>query len=278
MNKEEWFVLEEKATGWILEAGALLKQSLTASLDVQYKSSHNDLVTNMDKTIEQFFVNRIKSAYPDHRIISEEGFGDQIASADGIIWLVDPIDGTMNFVIQKRHFAISIGIYENGEGRAAFIYDVMNDDLYHCIAGNGAFLNKRRLLPLREVQKEDALLGLNVTWVQKNRRIDPSIMAAVAHKIRGTRAYGSAAIELAYVASGLLDGYFTMRLSPWDFGAGLILIKEVGGVITRADGLPIDIIRKNSVLAGKKGFHDELVAHIQEQLSQGKLFENPDGC
>lgn len=276
MNKEEWFVLEEKATGWILEAGALLKQSLAATLDVQYKSSHNDLVTNMDKTIEQFFVSRIKSTYPDHRIISEEGFGDRIDSTDGVIWYVDPIDGTMNFVLQKRHFAISIGIYENGEGKAAFIYDVMNDDLYHCMSGNGAFLNQRRLAPLKDIKKEDALLGLNVTWVQKNPRIDPSIMAVVAHEIRGTRAYGSAAIELAYVAAGLLDGYFTMRLSPWDFAAGLILIKEVGGVYTRADGLPIDMVRKNSVMAGKKGLHDEIIAHIQEQRSQGKLFENPN--
>lgn len=276
MEPIDWQDLHGRVSGWIKEAGQRLRESLTETIDVNFKSSHDDLVTNMDKQTEQFFIENVHQHYPEHQIVSEEGFGDDVSHTNGIIWLIDPIDGTMNFVHQKRHFAISIGIYQDGIGQAGFIYDVMTDELYHAIKGEGAFLNDRKLNPLKPVKFEESILGINLTWINKNRRIDPEIMKPIALKSRGTRSYGSAAIELAYVASGLLDLYFTMRLSPWDYGAGLILLEEVGGVATRVNGEKIDLLKQNSIMAGNPSIHKAVNDHIQQALEKdGFLNDEP---
>ena len=151
---------------------------------------------------------------------------------DGIVWLIDPIDGTINFVHMQRNFAISIGIYEDGIGRIGLIYDVIRDELYHTIKGNGVFMNNLSFNRLNSVKVSEAIIGLNSTWVTKNKRIDPAILGALVKDIRGTRSYGSAALELASVAAGRLDAYISLRLAPWDFAAGKILIEELGGFIT----------------------------------------------
>lgn len=267
---DQWQEIYESARQWILEAGDILRKSLEGQLDVQFKSSSDDLVTNMDRKIEQFFISKIKAHYHDHRIISEEGYGDEVEHTDGVLWLIDPIDGTMNFVHQKRHFAISVGIFEEGVGRVGLIYDVVADDLYHCLSGNGAFINDKKLPMLQGTPIEESILAINTTWVNENKKIDPEIIRAVAAKARGTRSYGSAAIELAYIAAGTLDGYFTMRLSPWDYGAGIILIQEVGGVVTQVNGQSISIIQANSLFAGRASIHEEVIGHIKQQIVNGK--------
>ncbi|RYM07294.1 inositol monophosphatase family protein [Sporolactobacillus sp. THM7-7] len=275
MKQDDWNTLEDRVSSWMREAGERLKQSLKAPLDVHTKSAHNDLVTNMDKATEKFLVGKIKEHYPDHKIISEEGYGDRIDTTDGVLWLLDPIDGTLNFVMQKRFFAISIGVYENGEGRAAFIYDVVGGEFFHCLSGRGAYRNKERLSTLKTVRLEDALIDLSPTWIKPNRRIHPDVLNDILRKSSGTRAYGAASIELAYVAAGLIDAYFTMRLSPWDYGAGLILIREVGGIATKADGSPIDILSRTSVLAGGPSLHRDIVSHILNQRAEGKFLKEP---
>lgn len=270
---ESWQAIHDQAEIWIREAGKLLKQALRGPLDIQTKSSPDDLVTNMDKKIEQFFVENIHQYFPDHHIVSEEGFGDDLKAEDGVIWLIDPIDGTMNFIHQKRHFSISIGVYENGIGRVALIYDVIADDLYHCVKGHGAYINDTRLEELGTGTLDSAIVSVNATWLAKNRRIDPEIVRPIVRQCRGTRSYGSAAIELAYVAGGALDVYITMRLSPWDYGAGLILVEEVGGIVTRMDGSPIDLLKQNSLLVGRKGVHEEIIKQIREGIASGKFIE-----
>src|SRR4051812_43051939 len=106
-----WENIYMHAKEWVLEAGERIKSSFEETLNIQTKSSANDLVTNMDKEIEQFFIQKIKSIYPDHKILGEEGYGDQVEVLEGIVWMLDPIDGTMNFIHQQRNFAISLGIY-----------------------------------------------------------------------------------------------------------------------------------------------------------------------
>ena len=271
-----WQRVREQAETWIREAGKMIKDTINSPINVETKSSPDDLVTNKDREVEQFLIKKIRDQYPDHHIVSEEGFGDEVKALSGVLWLLDPIDGTMNFVHQHRHFAISIGIYENGVGRVGLIYDVMADDLYHAVKGQGAFLNEHRMPKLNEGALETAVFGINATWINTNRRIDPEIMRPVVRKTRGTRSYGSAAIEIAYVASGLMDAYFTMRLKPWDYGAGLVLLEEVGGIVSHADGSPLELLAGGSVLVGKPGVHREIVEMIQEGLKSGKfLNEGP---
>lgn len=262
MNVSTWQTIYECAEKWIFEAGELLKQSFTEKRTITYKSNFSDLVTDMDKKVEKFFIGKINETFPEHKILGEEGFGDEVTNADGVVWIVDPIDGTTNFVNQQFNFAISVGIYENGEGKIGFIYDVVRGELFHCMKGKGAYLNEKKLPALENTSLNEAVIGINATWVRPNTRIDHHRIIPIVKNARGTRSYGSAALELAYVACGRLDAYITMRLSPWDFAAGIILIDEVGGIVTTASGDEINVLDKNSIFAAKPGLHESILKEI----------------
>lgn len=254
-----WREIHKTAAKWMMEAGEKIRQSFEEPLTIETKAGPNDLVTNIDREVEQYFWNNIRETYPDHHILGEEGSGHELSSLDGIVWIIDPIDGTMNFVHQQRNFCISIGIFENGIGKIGLIYDVVHDELYHAIKGQGAYLNDTKLQPLRTKKVEESLIGLNPTWVVENRRIDQSILSPLVKRVRGTRSFGSAALEFAYVASGKLDGYITLRLAPWDFAAGMVLVEEVGGITTKLDGKPVNLLEKQSIFAANKTIHQEII-------------------
>lgn len=274
MTDTHWREIEQQAQQWIREAGANIRQSFSDEINVDYKASPDDLVTNMDRRIEQFFNRRVHDQYPGHRMLGEEGYGDDIQSVEGTLWIIDPIDGTMNFVHQQCNFAISIGIYHKGEGKIGLIYDVVADEMFHCIKGEGAYVNDHRLQRRAPVSLNQAVIGLNATWVTENRRIDPNILAPVVKKVRGTRSYGTAAIELAYIAADRLDTYFSMRLAPWDFAAGKILLEEVGAVLTTVDGSPVDLLKQNTILAGESEVHRDIIEnYIQKGIENGLHIE-----
>jgi myo-inositol-1(or 4)-monophosphatase len=254
-----WQRIDLYAKEWVKEAGSRIKASFTNSVNVQYKSNPNDLVTNMDKETEKFFIEKIKTTFPDHFVLGEEGYGDKPKELTGIVWIIDPIDGTVNFVHQQRNFAISIGIYENGVGKIGLIYDVVQDELYHCVKGQGAYLNDQKLPNLEPVSVEEAIIGINATWVTKNRRIDHLLLVPLVNAVRGTRSVGSAALEIANVVSGRFDAYISLRLSPWDFAGGMILMEEVGGIPTTLRGEPLNLLGENSILFAKPGLHQEVL-------------------
>lgn len=275
MNAHYWQELETQVTAWIRQAGTRLRDTLSEPVDVSTKTSHNDLVTNRDKETEKFLTEKIRMNYPGQKIISEEGYGDSPEDLSGIVWFVDPIDGTLNYVMQKRFFAISVAVYEDGKGKAAFVYDVMADELFHCLHGSGVYQDNRRLSALKNVAVKDALIDLSMTWIKPNRLIDENVLTDIIRECSGTRAYGAASIELAYVAAGIIDAYFTMRLLPWDYAAGMMLIKEAGGKVTRVDGAPVDLKSRTSVLAAGPALHDTLAEHIRQQINSGKYVKEP---
>lgn len=255
-----WDFVFKKAAAWIKEAGLKIEDSFQSTLHVETKSNRNDIVTNVDKEIERFFITKISETFPGHRILGEEGQASPVDQLKGVVWIIDPIDGTINYVHQQRNFAISIGIYENGVGKIGLIYDVVHRELYYALKGRGAFFNDRPLKKLNETPLEDAIIGINATWVAGSKRIDPSILGTLVRDIRGTRSYGSAALEIAFVAAGRLDGYITLRLSPWDFAAGLVIIEEVGGIATDLRGKPINLLGQNSILIAKPGLHEKILS------------------
>ncbi|MFC4320329.1 inositol monophosphatase family protein [Litchfieldia salsa] len=255
-----WHEVDTYAKQWITEAGEKIRESFKEVLTIQTKSNADDLVTNMDKETEQFFIRNINHTYPSHKILGEEGFGHKLTDLEGIIWIIDPIDGTMNFVHQQRNFAISVAVFENGIGKLGYIYDVVHDELYHAIKGEGAYVNDARIPDLRDTNLSEAVIGINATWVTENTRINPQILAPLIKDVRGTRSYGSAALEIAYVVTGRLDAYMTMRLSSWDFAAGIVLIEEVGGRLTNLEGKPVNLLEENSVLVAKTKIHDEIIS------------------
>ncbi len=262
-----WENVDSYAKQWVKEAGTIIRESFDQTLNIQTKSNANDLVTNMDREIEQFFIEKIRKTFPDHKILGEEGFGDQLDSLEGIVWILDPIDGTMNFIHQQRDFAISLGIYENGTGMIGLIYDVVHDELYHAQKGCGAYMNELKLPELERVDVNKAILSLNATWLLENDRIDHNLLIPLAKDVRGIRSYGSAALEMAFVASGRLDAYISLRLAPWDFGAGAVIVEELGGIVTNLKGENLNFLEKNTLFVAKPGLHETI---LKDYLKDGK--------
>lgn len=260
MNKIGREQLYKQAKEWILEAGARVRKQMQDPLIISEKSNPQDLVTTVDEETERFLAGKIRETYPEHHLISEEGFGDHLTSMKGTVWLIDPIDGTTNFIHQRRNFAISAGIFHEGVGEIGFIYDVMSDILYSAMRGTGAFKNEKRLPQLSDdVRLERSVLAMNNKWLIPNPIVETGKMEELIRTVRATRTYGSAALEFAYVAEGVVDGYLTIQLSPWDIAAGIIIVNEVGGVTTNIDGEAIDMLDKNSVLVCNKHIHERLV-------------------
>ncbi|GGD19475.1 inositol monophosphatase family protein [Pontibacillus salipaludis] len=265
MNDQQKQLIFEQAKQWILEAGERIRAKMHEPFVIETKSTPDDLVTEIDQNTEQFFAKKIRETYPDHRVLGEEGFGDELADLNGTVWIVDPIDGTMNFVHQKQNFAISVGIYSDGIGEIGFIYDVMGDVLYQSKRGEGAYKNDQKLSPLSsDVVLERSIVGLNAFWATENPRVDKNGMQELIRKVRGTRSYGSAALEFAYVVEGNMDAYVTMRLAPWDVAAGIVLLNEVGGITTKADGTEVNMLTTNSIIASNPAIHREIIdKHIE---------------
>ncbi|MBD7907259.1 inositol monophosphatase family protein [Sporosarcina gallistercoris] len=254
-----WGALDRYAKSLIKEAAQHIKHSFFTEIEISAKSSANDLVTNIDHEIEQFFIKRIRRDFPEHRIMGEEGFGDDIQSLDGFIWFLDPIDGTMNFVHQKRNFAISLGIYIDGIGMLGYVYDVMADDLYSAMKDEGAFLNDIRLPSLEDTTIEQAIIGVNASWVAPNRYVETAPMIDLVTKCRGTRSYGSAALELTHVAAGRVDAYMSMRLSPWDVAGGIIIANEVGAISSTLTGVRPGLLQQETFVVANKSIHTQLL-------------------
>ncbi|MCJ8006127.1 inositol monophosphatase family protein [Lederbergia wuyishanensis] len=259
-----WSSVDKAAKEWLKEAGKSIVASFETALQIDTKADANDLVTNIDKEVEQYFTSQIRKTFPSHNILGEEGFGDEVQSTDGVIWIIDPIDGTMNFVHQQRNFFISIGIFENGKGKLGYLYDVVHNELYYAISGEGAYWGDLKLPMLEKVEVSEAVIGLNAMLLTSNDVKNPLI--SIVKDVRGTRSYGSAALEFAYVATGRLDAYISKTLSPWDFAGGKIIVEEIGGVVTDFKGEPLNLLKKGSVIVAKPGLHEKLInEYFQEK-------------
>lgn len=257
----DWGAIDRYAKSLIKEAGHLIRISFAGKIQIETKANANDLVTDIDQEVERFFISRIRRDFPGHRILGEEGFGDDVQSGEGVVWILDPIDGTMNFIHQRRNFAISLGIFAEGIGMLGYIYDVMADDFYHAFKDEGAYRNDERLPVLEPVEVSKAVIGVNASWVAPNRYIDHEAVGRLVADCRGTRSYGSAAIELAHVVTGRLDAYVSMRLAPWDVAGGAVIAKEVGAITTNLKGEQLDMLSKDTFIAARPGLHPAILEH-----------------
>ncbi|MBC1415182.1 inositol monophosphatase family protein [Listeria innocua] len=240
---------------WIMEAAAKIKQSFKETLDIDIKSGRNDLVTNMDKETEAFFVKQIKEHFPNHRLFGEEGMSDDVTDLNGIVWILDPIDGTLNFVEQQRDFAVSLAIYQDGVGHLAYIYDVARDELYFAEKGKGATVNGKQIPKIdKDMDLQDALLIANLSVTRKF----PTMWEAVKAS-RGLRLHGAASLEYMDVATGRAGAYLSANLAPWDIAAGKIIVEELGGIVTRIDGSKINMLEKGSSIVAAPKIHQTLL-------------------
>jgi myo-inositol-1(or 4)-monophosphatase len=234
------------ATRLVREAGRYALAEQKKVLHIERKSNEFDLVTNVDKHNEVFIQSEVAKIYPEHEYLGEEGAHTKTAS--GVRWIVDPIDGTINFAHKLPIWCISIGIEVNGVVECGAIYDPNRNELFTAIRGSGAFLNENKI---SVSTIGDPGLSLFVTGFAYNiaENEDKAIERFEAFLRRGllVRRLGSAALDLCYVACGRFDGFFESGLSPWDSAAGSLILHESGGKLTHYDGSEYSIYRKGII-------------------------------
>ncbi|NOX27470.1 MAG: inositol monophosphatase [Gammaproteobacteria bacterium] len=216
-------------------AGDIISRSMDKldSIDVVTKD-HNDFVSSVDKAAEATIIDVIKTAYPDHQIMAEES-GQQ--GSNDYLWIIDPLDGTTNFLHGFPQFAVSIALQHQGKSQQAVVYDPVSQDLYTASRGAGAQLNNRRIRVSKRKELAGSLIGTGFPF-RKDQDLDAYLKTfrAIAPQTAGIRRAGSAALDLAYVAAGRLDGFWEFGLKPWDLAAGALLIEEAGGLVGDVSG------------------------------------------
>jgi myo-inositol-1(or 4)-monophosphatase len=249
-----------------LEAGKFLKESVGKVLEVESKfGQETNLVTQIDKKAEEIIINKIRGKYPDHDFLAEESGSHNKQSE--YRWVIDPLDGTLNFTHGVPLYCVSIAVEVRGEVVAGVVYEPNLDELFTAEKGKGAFLNKK---PIRVSRVDTLIQSMMVTGFPYTIRDNPE--NAVQHfvnllmKAQGIRRLGSAAVDLCYVACGRFDGFWEVSLNPWDMAAGVLLVQEAGGRFTDFHGKPSSIYAKQ-VLATNGLVHDKVVEILEEGLA-----------
>jgi len=226
-------------------------------LQVSLKGPAN-FVTAADHRAEEILCNELAKARPGYGFVGEEGNRHE-GSDKSHRWIVDPLDGTTNFLHGIPHFAISIALEREGTIVAAVIYNPANDELFVAERGKGAFLNDQRLRVAARRRLADAVIACGLPHLGRgDLALFRAEFAAVHEMVAGLRRFGAAALDLAWVAAGRLDAYWERDLSPWDMAAGLLLVREAGGFVTDLDGGDA-MFAKASIIAGNEAMHSALL-------------------
>ena len=223
--------LLELAAKMARDAGSLIAEALQRTRTLETKSSGTDLVTEMDRAAEQLIVSMIDAERSDDGILGEEGTSRP--GTNGVRWLIDPIDGTTNYVYRHPLFSVSVGVQVDGITVAGAVSAPMLGDLYTAVLGGGAFRNGQPIHVSGQSQLSHSLIGTGFAYLAEIRAIQGQRLAYMLPRIREIRRGGSAAIDLCFVADGRLDAYFEDGLQPWDECAGLLIAAEAGAVHTR---------------------------------------------
>jgi len=253
----------------VREASHVIVKSLERldHLNVSEKG-HNDFVSEVDQIAEQKIIEVLLKTYPDHKIIAEEG-GIVSEGSDNYTWIIDPLDGTTNYLHGLPHFAISVAVMYKDKFEYAVVYDPLMQEWFTASRGGGAFLNDRRIRVSSEKRLSNALIGTGFPF-RNPQHFKPymNTFEAIFPKTSGVRRAGSAALDLAYVAAGRLDGFWEMSLKPWDIAAGALLIKEAGGILSDFGGEP-NYMDSGQVVAGNPKVYKALLQMIQSNLEKG---------
>jgi myo-inositol-1(or 4)-monophosphatase len=250
------------ATEFALEAGAFLaeRQPLVREM-VDSKSTPTDMVTEVDRAAEALLVDRILAARPDDGILGEEGANH--GGTSGVRWVIDPLDGTTNYVYGFPAYAVSIGVELNGEAIAGAVHDAARRETYTAALGEGAFLDGRRLAVSTETRLPHALVGTGFAYDPEIRRRQGAIVAYLLPRVRDLRRSGSAALDLCSVAVGRLDAYAEFGLNEWDRSAGMLIVREAGGM---AGVVPMGFVLDLNLAAGPALF-PQVQALIREAMA-----------
>ena len=247
-------------------AGSLaLLEHFRKPLDIRTKGVAN-YVTQADLAAETAVVQTILDAFPSHAILSEESHSDRADAEHS--WIIDPLDGTNNFIHGMPHFAVSIGYYQNGEGILGIVTSPATGDWFVAARGEGAWFNGQPIQVSRAQGLEQAMIacGFYYDRDQMMQSTLDTIGDLFRTQIHGIRRFGAAALDLAWVAAGWFDGFFEYRLSPWDIAAGAVIIQEAGGKVSDCMGNPVALNRSSSLCASNQALHPAMLEIISKRL------------
>ena len=260
-------------------AGAIINR---ASLDVDKVQVEtkgvNDFVTEVDKHAEAVIVETILQAYPGHGILAEESGRELGAKDSEFVWIIDPLDGTTNFIHGFPQYAVSIALAWRGVVQQAVVYDPNRNDLFYASRGRGAFLNDRRLRVSKRLRLADSLIGTGFPFRKgDNFKRYMKMFEEISQQCAGLRRPGAASLDLCYVAAGWYDGFFETGLSPWDIAAASLIITEAGGLIGNFSG-EADFLYQREVVAGTPKVYGQLVNILSPYSRVIKDDDKPAGA
>ena len=248
-----------RAAGSIINRAALDIESVRVS-----QKGANDFVTEVDQAAEAIIIETLLGAYPGHGIWAEESGREQGAHDSEFVWIIDPLDGTTNFIHGLPVYCVSIALAVRGKVEQAVVYDPTRNDLFTATKGRGAYVNDRRLRVSKRTQLQQSLISTGFPYRQGDDFDQYLVMMGdVMRRTAGLRRPGAAALDLAYVAAGFTDGFFEKGLQPWDVAAGSLLVTEAGGLVGNFTG-EADFLDQKECVAGNPRVYGQLVSVLSQ--------------
>ncbi len=249
---------------WAAQAGDILCQKFNQRIQVRMKGRF-DLVTEADTASEALLIEKIRSRFPDDRIISEESGLLEGSGNGGGTWYVDPLDGTINYSHGMPIFSVTLAYAQHNRILLGIIYDPWKGEFFTAERGKGAYLNDERIYVSGAATLTESLLVTGFpydAWNTSNNNLDN--YGRFARLTQGVRRLGSAALDMAYVAAGRLDGYWEIKINPWDIAAGTLLVEEAGGLVTNSNGEPDYMKAPYSIVAANPTIHAAMMAVLRQ--------------
>jgi myo-inositol-1(or 4)-monophosphatase len=238
-----------------VDAGKLAASRVNSIDSISRKSGYNDLVTDVDKACEDLIIGKISSVFPDHSILAEESGEDNRPGE--ICWVIDPIDGTINFAHGFPFFCTSIGVLFEGEVILGAVYEPVRGELFFAEKGKGAFLDNKQIQVSDNPELRDSLIATGFAYNLSGKEKNLDCFRKMLLSAQAVRRAGSAALDLCYVACGRFDGFWERGLKPWDTAAGELIVRESGGTVSTLTDLAYDIF-KDEIVASNTKIHQEM--------------------
>ncbi len=255
------------------EAAVIVQELRRQNIGFEIKGEQ-DLVTAADRESELHITARLRATFPDHSIVAEEGNNAKFDS--GYRWFVDPIDGTTNFAHSYPVYNVTLALEKDNELVAGIIYDPTRDEMFLAEKGAGAFLNGNRIHVSAAQRMEDSLYCTGFPSRKRHQNVNIHFYYQLAMISHGVRRSGSAAIDLAYIACGRLDGFWEFGLNPWDMAAGKLLVQEAGGRITDMRGAPHELMTSRHLLATNGGIHAATLELFEDIFTGRSPYKIPE--
>ncbi|XP_006634487.1 inositol monophosphatase 1-like [Lepisosteus oculatus] len=265
---DPWKEAMDHAVAAARDAGGVIREALQKEMKIMHKTSSVDLVTKTDQKVEQLIITAIREKYPSHSFIGEESVaaGQPCILTDNPTWIIDPVDGTTNFVHGFPFVAVSIGFAVNKELEFGVVYSCVEDKMYTGRKGKGAFCNG---VKLSVSNQDDVKQSIIITELGSNR--DPEVVSKIfstmqkilSIPVHGLRGVGTAATNMCLVASGAAEAYFEIGIHCWDVAAGAVIVKEAGGILLDVDGGPFDLMSRRTLAANNKIIAERIIKEIE---------------